>query len=142
MKKAIIVYFSQTGNTELMAKKIMEGLVNKKIKTSLVNINGVDLDDVLTYDKIILGCPAMGNENLEEEFFEPFFETLLSRATNQEFALFGSYGWGNQVWIKLWGDRFKELNLNLFDKTLALYSTPTSEEEEECIKFGELIALN
>lgn len=137
MQKAIIVYWSGTGNTEIMANKILEGLNNNNIKTDIYNISDISLNDVLKYENIILGSPAMGDEELEEETFEPFFEKFLEKAENKNVAIFGSYGWGNMVWLDRWEERIlKNRNINFINK-LGVFSTPTNEEEEKCIKFGE-----
>lgn len=140
LKKAIIVYWSGTGNTEIIANKILEGLNNLKVKANIYNINDITLDEVLKYDNIILGSPAMGDEQLEEEVFEPFFEKFLEKAENKNISIFGSYGWGNMVWLDNWEKRIKDNNKNNFLGKLAVFSTPTTDEEEKCIKFGEELA--
>lgn len=140
MKKTIIVYWSGTGNTEIMANKILEGLTNENIKADIYNVLDIKVEETLKYDTIILGSPAMGDEVLEEEEFEPFFEKFLDKAENKNIAIFGSYGWGNMVWINKWEERIKEKpSLKFLDK-LAVFSTPTTEEELKCIKFGEDLA--
>lgn len=85
--KNIVVYYSMTGNTESMAKKIAS-LVNAKC----VSYDEVTVDDVLEYDNIVLGCPAMGSEELADEF-KPLSDEILAKASGHKIFLFGSYGW-------------------------------------------------
>ena len=111
--KQVIVYWSGTGNTEDIANKIKEDL-----GCDLFNVSSANVDDVLAYDTIILGCPAMGAEELEEEEFKPFYDELMKKAKNKNIALFGSYGWGDGEWMRLWANEVKGLGLNLLNDGL------------------------
>ena len=73
MGKVVIIYWSGTGNTELMAQAVLEGAEEINADTKLFNVSEITADDALEYDTLILGCPAMGAEVLEESEFEPFF---------------------------------------------------------------------
>ena len=76
--KSVIVYWSQTGNTKSIAEKIA-GDTNADI----FEVNSADVTKVLEYDNIILGCPAMGAEEIEDTEFRPFYESLMSKIKNQ-----------------------------------------------------------
>lgn len=136
MDKTIIVYWSGTGNTKIIAEKIKEGIKD----AFLVNVENIDYHEVLKYDKIILGCSAMGNENLEEEIFEPFFESIENKLDNKKIALFGSYGWGDGAWMTNWEARVKKTKAILFEESLAIYSTPNTEEELLAVEFGKKLS--
>ena len=108
MKNIAIVYYSGTGNTELLADAVREGVQRtgagaKKIGAGLF---GSDMLD--SYDAIAFGCPASGAETLEEDTFEPMFETLLPHLGGKRIALFGSYGWGDGEWMRHWEQRVRE----------------------------------
>jgi len=133
MNKTIIIYWSGTGNTKIMAEKIYEGLEEADIK----NVFEATVNDTLKYDKIILGSPSMGNEQLEEYEFLPFFEELLPHLKNKKVALFGSYGWGDGLWMRNWVNKLKRSKANLFEEQLTIYSTPSGDEEKLCIEFGK-----
>ncbi len=105
--KNIVVYYSMTGNTESMAKKIAS-LVNAKC----VSYDEVTVDDVLKYDNIILGCPAMGSEELADEF-KPLSDEILAKASGHKIFLFGSYGWGDGEWMRTWEGQVKESSATL-----------------------------
>lgn len=136
MQKTIIVYWSGTGNTRIMAERIKEGLQDAKI----INVYEAQKDEVLSYDKIILGCPSMGFDNLEEEEFAPFFESIENKLEGKKIALFGSYGWSDGRWMKDWENRIRKAKGILFPESLTIYSTPNSEEELKCIEFGKKLA--
>lgn len=140
MKRAIIVYWSGTGNTEIMAEAIKEGMEDAGLNVDLKEVYDVSIEEVLKYDKIALGCPSMGLEELEEEDFEPFMQKLEINLANKQIALFGSYGWGEAEWMELWEKRIVKAGASLFEKGLVINSTPSSDEEDECIEYGTRFA--
>jgi len=110
---AAIIYWSQTGNTEDMAKKIGEDL-----GVTPVEVSSITSEEALKYDTLILGCPAMGSEELEEDEFRPFFDDLMKGLSNQRLFLFGSYGWGGGEWMTNWENEITEAGKNLGAKGL------------------------
>ena len=44
-------------------------------------------------------------EQLEESEFEPMFSDLEGSLNGKKIALFGSYGWGNGLWMRDWVER-------------------------------------
>ena len=93
----VIVYWSGTGNTADIANKIQGDL-----GCDLFNVSETSADDVLKYDTIILGCPAMGAEELEDSEFKPFYDEVMASIGDKKVALFGSYGWGDGEWMRNW----------------------------------------
>lgn len=137
MADVLLVYWSGTGNTEIMAEKIKEGIEDKGLSVSYQSVETVNPSDVLHYDKIVFGCPSMGVEVLEEEEFEPFFSNIEANLKGKKVALFGSYGWGDGEWMDLWQDRVTEQGAHLFEKGLTINTIPSSEEEDQCFEFGQ-----
>jgi flavodoxin short chain len=136
MANILLVYWSGTGNTEIMAEKIKEGLEQQGANVDFKTVDQVEPDDVSSYDKVVFGCPSMGVETLEEDEFEPFFEQVESLLSGKKVALFGSYGWGEGEWMDAWVERTQATGAQLFDDGLRINSTPSSEEEEKCVQFG------
>ena len=93
MSKMAVIYWSMTGNTQAMAEAIADGAREAGAQADLFSVDQVTVDQALEYDKLALGCPAMGAEVLEEAEFEPFFTALEGRLGGKRVALFGSYGW-------------------------------------------------
>ena len=71
MSKVAVVYWSGTGNTEMMAQKVAEGAKEAGAEVSVLTCADFSADDVDAYDAIAFGCPAMGAEELEDTEFEP-----------------------------------------------------------------------
>lgn len=133
MKKVSIIYWSGSGNTEMMAKALAEGAAEAGAEVKLLNVSDASLDDVVQADAVALGCPSMGAEVLEESEMEPFVDSL-SGANIQEkpLALFGSYDWGDGEWMRDWAVRMKEYGANLVAEGLIAQLTPGDEELQAC----------
>ncbi|MDY6932767.1 MAG: flavodoxin domain-containing protein [Spirochaetota bacterium] len=59
MKKALIAYYSRTGNTEKMANYIAEGIRIDGNEAVVKSISSIKKDkDLQNYDGYILGCPT------------------------------------------------------------------------------------
>ena len=67
MSKMSIIYWSQTGNTEAMAKAIAQGAEAAGAEVKLMTVSEASEADVTGCDLLALGCPAMGAEVLEED---------------------------------------------------------------------------
>ena len=72
MSKTAVIYWTGTGNTEAMANAIAAGIG----EADVLSVSEADASAVAQYEKIAFGCPAMGDEVLEEGEFEPFFAEL------------------------------------------------------------------
>ena len=79
MSKVAVVYWSSTGNTEAMANAVADGIREIGGEAVLHTCEDFDGSKVAEYDAIAFGCPAMGDEELEEGEFEPFFSDLEGR---------------------------------------------------------------
>jgi flavodoxin short chain len=99
----IIIYWTGTGNTESIANKLAEDL-----GIEARNVDSITVDEALSYDLVIFGCPAMGAEELEDSTFRPFYDEYKSKKENARVALFGSYDWGDGEWLRLWEAEAKE----------------------------------
>lgn len=102
MKKAAIVYWSATGNTEAMADAVAAGAKEAGAEVSLLTADAFDANLVGAFDAVAFGCPAMGAEELEEGTFAPLFDACRPLLAGKRIALFGSYGWGDGEWMRNW----------------------------------------
>ena len=134
-----IVYWSGSGNTERMAELIKEGIISsgQAVETSLVS--EVNVNDLLKDEILVLGCPAMGDEVLEESEFEPFIEEISSKVSGKKVALFGSYGWGDGQWMRDFEERMIGYGCTIISEPLIIQNDPDG-SENECIDFGKQIA--
>ena len=131
-----IVYYSGTGNTEKMANLIAKGIVSGGKDAEVVNVSAAGLDIFDNEDVVILGCPAMGDEVLEEGEFEPFIEGISSKISGKKVALFGSYGWGDGQWMRDWEERITKCGGVLVEDSIISNGEPTDEEIEKLSNLG------
>jgi len=126
----VIVFWSGTGNTEDIANKIKNDL-----NCDMFNVSEANVDDILKYDTIILGCPAMGAEELEDSEFRPFYDELIASAGSKNIALFGSYGWGDGEWMRNWCDEVKGYGCNLLNEGLIVNGDSNAIDDGEYANF-------
>ena len=136
MSKMAVIYWSMTGNTEAMANEIAAGATGAGAEVDVKTVSELTVDQALAYDKLALGCPAMGAEVLEEAEFEPFFTDLEKRLAGKKVAIFGSYGWGDGQWMREWQTRTENANANLFGEGFMVNEMPDDDGLAKCREFG------
>lgn len=141
MSEAAIIYWSGTGNTEAMASAISDGAKSVNPNVGYFSVSEISASKAAEYDILILGCPAMGAEVLEESEFEPFFTELEGKISGKNIALFGSYGWGDGEWMRDWEKRVLDAGAKLIaGEGLIINEAPDSEGVAKCIDFGKKAA--
>lgn len=132
--KAAVIFWSGSGNTEEMAKAVAEGAGVEAQNVSEFSGNVSD------FDAIAFGCPAMGDECLEEDEFEPFFASAEDSLSGKKVALFGSYGWGDGQWMRDWADRVRNAGATLVnDEGLIVNQNPSDDDLNNCKALGEAL---
>lgn len=132
-----IVYWSGTGNTEAMAQEIEAAAKAAGADVESVRFEDTSVDAVASKDVILLGCPAMGAEELEGSVVEPFFTALASKLSGKKVGLFGSYGWGTGDWMDTWKQRTEDAGATVIG-TAIVNETPNN--SEECAALGKAAA--
>lgn len=132
MKDVLVVYWTASGNTEMMAKKVAEGA-----DADLFSIDQISPEDALKYNKIAFGCPAMGDTFEEGEEFYEWYQELEHNLDGKKVAIFGSFGWGSGEWMEDWTERMSEAGYDLFEEALMANEAPSADDEEACVSFGE-----
>ena len=129
--KTAVIYWSSTGNTEAMAKAVAAGASVEAVTVS--DFSG----DIKNYDALALGCPAMGDEVLEESEFEPFFASAEGDISGKKVLLFGSYGWGDGQWMRDWEERIKTAGAELVGgEGYIVNDAPTDNDIEKLKELG------
>lgn len=132
-----IVYWSGTGNTEAMAQEIEAAVKDAGADVESVRFEDTSVDAVAGKDVILLGCPAMGAEELEDSVVEPFFAALALKLNGKKVGLFGSYGWGTGEWMDIWKQRTEDAGATIIG-TAIVNETPNN--SEECAALGKAAA--
>ena len=140
MKKAAVIYWSGTGNTETMANAVAEGMKGAGAEVSLLSADAVSAADLAGLDAVALGCPAMGSEVLEEDVFEPMFSSCKKQFVGKSAALFGSYGWGDGEWMRNWEETCKADGAILACDSVICNDAPDDNGIAECEALGAALA--
>ncbi|HCL4445921.1 flavodoxin [Clostridium botulinum] len=135
MAKVNIIYWSGTGNTEKMAEAIKEGLAS--VEAKLLSVSDATTKDVEEAEVVVLGCPSMGDEALEEGEMEPFVDSISNIVKGKKVALFGSYGWGDGQWMRDWEERMESYGAEIKVESLIHQGEPDDSTMEECKAFAQ-----
>lgn len=97
MKHLLIVYHSQTGNTEAMAREVYRGATSDDIdgtETRLLRAGDADEHDLLWADGIVIGTPENFGymSGAVKDFLDRTFYPVEGRIDNLPYAMFVSAG--------------------------------------------------
>ena len=137
--KINIVYWSGTGNTQMMADAIAEGAKGAGADVTVIPVSEADAS-AADADVVILGCPAMGAESLEDSEFEPFYESVKDKLSGKKVALFGSYDWGDGEWMRTWQADAEGAGAVMVADGLIVNNTPDDSGLGDCRALGEKAA--
>ena len=140
MSKVAVVYWSGTGNTQAMADMVAEGAKEKGAEVSVIEAGNFTPDQVSAYDGIAFGCPAMGDEVLEESEFDPMFTDVETVLSGKKIALFGSYGWGDGQWMRDWEERCSNAGITLAADSVTANDAPDDDAVAACKELGAALA--
>ena len=136
MSKTAVIYWTGTGNTEAMANAIAAGIG----EADVLSVSEADASAVAQYEKIAFGCPAMGDEVLEEGEFEPFFAEVEGSLSGKKVALFGSYGWGDGQWMRSWEEMCSNNGIRLACDSVICCGAPDDGTSAELMELGKALA--
>ena len=138
--KVLIVYYSQTGNTEKMARAIEEGA--KSVAGIDVEVKYfVKPEELVDANGIILGMPTYYHDIGMD------MKNLLEGLAKEEIdlkgkvgAAFGSYGWSGEapnLLLEIMKNRF---SMDVIEPALRIKYNPDKNGLEECRKLGKTVA--
>lgn len=139
MSKVAVVYWSGTGNTEMMAFQVKKGAEDAGAEVQLFTAAEFNSGKIDEFDAIAFGCPSMGAEVLEESEFDPMFTECEGKLSGKKIALFGSYGWGDGQWMRDWEDRCKSAGVNFAADYVIVNETPDDEGDAACQNLGKAL---
>lgn len=139
MSKVAVVYWSGTGNTEMMAHQVKKGAEEGGAEVQIFTAAEFSAAKMDEFDAIAFGCPSMGAEVLEEAEFEPMFTECEAKLGGRRIALFGSYGWGDGQWMRDWEDRCNSAGATLVTECVMVNETPDADGDEACQALGKAL---
>lgn len=136
MQKISVIFWSGSGNTEKMAALIAEGAGTVHRHISEISDPSADAD-LPEADVVAIGCPALGDEGIDEVAVAPFMTKARDVLKGKKIALFGSYGWGGGAWLKKWAETLRADGLDVLDDVMAAREAPDAEASKKCVEFGK-----
>jgi flavorubredoxin len=96
MPKAIIIYETRKGATQLISEAIEAGLKGAGVDVVSKRIYEVDVSELADYDAVVLGSPTYTKDMMQT------MKTLLFKLEQQNLkgkigASFGAYGWSGEA---------------------------------------------
>ena len=140
MSKVAVVYWSGTGNTEIMAQKVFDGAKAAGAEAEIYQAADFSPEMMDRFDAVAFGCPSMGNEQLEESEFEPMFTACEPRLAGKKIALFGSYGWGDGEWMRNWDENCRAAGAVMACDFVICNESPDADAEAACEAMGRALA--
>ena len=140
MSKIAVVYWSGTGNTEAMARYVLEGAESAGAQAQLFTASDFSPEKAAEFDAVAFGCPSMGAEILEEDEFQPMWDACKNAVSDKKLGLFGSYGWGDGEWMRNWEAECRDLGLSLVSNPVLANEAPDDSAIAECKALGTALA--
>ena len=103
MTKALVVYYSRSGNTKKMAEAIAKGIEKEGVEVDLKEVKDVNAEELLKYEGIVIGSPtyygsmAYQIKKLFDESVE--FHGSLDGKVAAAFSSAANIGGGNETTI-------------------------------------------
>ncbi len=141
-RKAVIVYDTMWGSTELMARAVAEGISRGGASPKLMPLGGSHRSDVAT-EVLLAGALLVGAPTINAGMYPSLADTLTYlqslKPKNLVGAVFGSYGWG-PVGIKQAHANLTVMGVESVAEPLAVKFVPKAEDLEACRKLGLQVA--
>lgn len=138
-KTVIIPYVSAYGYTEMLAKKITEGIqtyadIDVRLYDMVYAETEKVIDELYWADGILFGTPTMVGEALK-----PIWDlatSITAKTHGKKIAsAFGSYGWSGEGVPHIM-ERLKQLNMKLYGEGLRIRFKPSEAQLQEAFEFG------
>ena len=128
--RAVVVFDSMWGSTEIMAKAIAEAFASAGIPASFYDIKCNPMSDIVT-DVFTSKYLAVGSPTINNGMMPPIAAFLCYlkglRPLNHKGFAFGSYGWGGQS-IGLVEDELKAAGVEIILDKIRLTNVPTADQ--------------
>jgi len=138
--KLLILYYSQTGNTEMMARAVAEGA--KSVPGASVElVYHAKVEDLANADAIILGMPTYYHDiSIDMKRLLEEVAAKKIRLKGKIGAAFGSYGWSGEAPSLLLEIMKKRFEMEIIEPGLIVKYAPNEKALEECRKLGKTVA--
>ena len=142
MPEVLVLFYSRTGNTEKMAKAIVEGLETVKgVDVRLMIDFEAKPEDLASAEAIIIGLPTY-HHDMTRSVKNLFEESAVERIDlkGKVGASFGSYGWSGEAPRLILEIMENKFEVNVLKPPLLIKYTPDEGGLKECYGLGKSVA--
>jgi len=140
--RALVIYDTMWGNTDKMARAILDGLFSEEVEAKLFRLSLTDRSDVIT-DVLEAKALVMGSSTLNNELFPTVAAFLCYlkglKPRNKIGFAFGSYGWAGGA-VKKIETELQQAGVELVAEGLSVKFAPSYEELDKCRLAGASLA--
>ena len=140
LSRILVLYYSQTGNTEKMAKAVVEAA--QTLQGIDVELSyHVDAELLSQFDALAIGTPTYHHDMTSE--MKRLFEEAAEKNVNLKgklAAAFGSYGWSGEapkLVLEIMKNKFE---MSVLEPPLLIKYTPDAAGLDKCRELGRRIA--
>jgi flavodoxin I len=140
LPRILVLYYSQTGNTDKMAKAVAEGARSEQ-RVNVELSYYVDAEQLSQFDALAIGAPTYHHDmtlNMKMLFEEAGAKNVGLKGKLG--AAFGSYGWSGEapkLILEIMKNRFE---MSVIEPPLLLKYTPDAAGLEKCRELGRRVA--
>lgn len=140
MKKVAVIYWSNSGNVEVLADAIYNGAKETGADAVIKRVSEAEVDDVANADAVAFGSPSMDGNKIEQQEMEPFIKQFkLLPNSGKPVVLFGSFGWDDGKFLEHWKEIMKDYDFNVVGQ-IAVKEAPSEDEINKAKELGRLLA--
>lgn len=142
MKNILIIYHSQTGNTEAMAKAVSEGASSAGATVALKKAVDANDADLLGCDAVAFGTPNYFGymAGMVKDFFDRAWPTVREKLADKPYVVFGSYGGGGTQAIETVERICNNMHMKRICEPVSAQRQPSAENLNECKELGKKLA--
>jgi len=141
MAKVLVVYHTQTGNTENLALAVKEGIESSGIDVILKKASKASLEDLLSSDGYCFGTPDYFSymAGTLKDFFDRTCYPSEGKITNRPYVCFVSHGGGGKAVSSL-AKMAKRFKLKKITEPLLVEGKPKKADLEKAKELGKKLA--
>jgi len=139
MAKAIVIYDTNYGYTETMAKAIVTGMEGAGVDVELKKALAAKEEDLEDVDAVVLGSPTYHHDMISSmKMF--LFKMKKVDLKGKVGAAFGTYGFSGEA-AEMMSDTMKHIfEMDMIEPDLKMKGMEVVTREKECKEFGKKIA--
>ncbi|MBA7629441.1 Flavodoxin [subsurface metagenome] len=142
MAKLLIIYHSQTGNTEAMATAMSEGASSAGATVVLKTAFDATSEDLLSCDAVAIGTPNYFSymAGAMKDFFDRVLHTIRGKVDDKPYVAFCSSGGGGRQALDSLERICNSIGLNKAFEGIVATGKPSAKVFDDCKELGRKLA--